>query len=128
MTVTLTAMHEQLRRDTARMLGLDHASLTAAQSVRLDRAVMLRLELDDCQTKKLAGQSFDTNKYVAASESLERLFGSDPEATTTPHDFKGAREELSNFPSSVPSASRHVKGSRKPRGCAIFVNVKSLHL
>ena len=96
MTVTLTTLHEKLRRSTALMLGLDYARLTAAQSVRLDRAAMLRLELDDCQTKKLAGQPFDTNKYVAASESLERLFGSDPETPVT-DDFSGARDELNNF-------------------------------
>jgi hypothetical protein len=78
-TVTLTAMHERLRRDTAKLLGYDYANLTAAQSVRVERAAMLRLELDDCATKKLAGQPFDTVKYIAASEALERLIGSDPE-------------------------------------------------
>lgn len=74
---SLSTMHENLRRSTAKMLDYDHANLTAAQSVRLDRAVMLRLELEDCQTKKLAGESFDTNKYIAASEALERLVGGD---------------------------------------------------
>jgi hypothetical protein len=74
MTISLTDLHERLRRDTATMLNYDYDNLTAAQSVRLDRAAMLRLELDDCQAKKLAGQPFDTNKYIAASEALERMF------------------------------------------------------
>jgi hypothetical protein len=86
MTVTLSAMHEQLRRDTARMLGYDYAKVTAAESVRLDRAAMLRLELDDCQTKKLNGQPFDMNKYVAASEALERMLS--PDGTGTDVDFE----------------------------------------
>ena len=83
MTITLTALHEQLLKDTCRMLQYDINALTPAQEVRLSRAAMLRLELDDCATKKLAGQPFDTVKYIAASENLERLIGSDPEQTTT---------------------------------------------
>jgi hypothetical protein len=74
-----SAMHEQLRKATAKMLGYDYDNLTSAQSVRLDRAAMLRLELDDCQTAKLNGQPFDMVKYIAASESLERLMGGTPD-------------------------------------------------
>jgi hypothetical protein len=85
MTVTLSEIHEELRRSTAKMLDYDYANLTAAESVRLDRAAMLRLELDDCQNKKLASQPFDMNKYIAASEALERLVGGQPEQTTGPH-------------------------------------------
>jgi hypothetical protein len=98
-TAPLSAQHEWLRRDTAKLLGYDYANLTAAESVRLDRAAMLRLELDDCQTKKLAGQPFDMNKYVVASEALERLMGGDPEvpAINHEHDFDGAFEELSQL-------------------------------
>ena len=94
MTVTLSAIHEQLRRDTAKMLGYDYANLTAAQSVRVDRAAMLRLELDDCQTKKLAGQPFDVNKYIAASEALERLVGGQPEQTNTGPDHDAALAQV----------------------------------
>ena len=95
--MTLSDMAQQLRRDTARMLGYDYTNLMAAQSVRLDRAAMLRLELDDCQTKKLAGQPFDTNKYVAASEALEHLVGGNPEQTNAAYDFTGAKAELTHF-------------------------------
>jgi hypothetical protein len=101
MTVTLSDVHEQLRRDTAAMLKYDYTNLTAAQSVRLDRAAMIRLELDDCQTKKLAGQPFDMNKYIVSSEALERLFGGDPEAPNQTREdddeSAGAREKLSQF-------------------------------
>jgi hypothetical protein len=44
--------------------------------------------------EEVAGQPFDTNKYILASEALERLCGSDPKTSTTDHDFAGAREEL----------------------------------
>jgi hypothetical protein len=93
MTVSLSAVHEQLRRDTAVLLGYDYATLTPAQSVRLDRCAMLRLELDDCQQKKLSGQPFDLTKYVIASEALERMFGGHPDGSST-SEFAGAREEL----------------------------------
>jgi hypothetical protein len=87
-----------MRKSAADMLGYDlTVKLTAAQSVRLDRAAALRLELDDLQGRQLAGLPIDTNKYVVASESLERLVGGDPEQSTTTHDFIGAREELENF-------------------------------
>jgi hypothetical protein len=107
MTVPLAAVYEQLRRDTARMFKYDYAELTEAESVRLDRAAMLRLELEDCQTKKLAGQPFDMNKYVIASEALERMLS--PDGTGTDSDFEtrfqarlqvefaDAREALSNL-------------------------------
>jgi hypothetical protein len=69
------------------MLKYDIDHLTAAQEVRLARATMLRLELDDCETKKLQGMPFDTNKYIAASEALERLVGGTPEQNSGPdHD------------------------------------------
>ena len=107
MTVTLSELHEALRRDTAKMLGYDYSNLTAAQSVRLDRAAMLRLELDDCQTKKLAGQPFDTNKYVVASESLEQLVGGNPEQTNAAYDFTGAKAELTHFFNERAAAIEH---------------------
>lgn len=93
--VTLTAMNEQLRRSTALMLGYDYANLSAVQEVRLSRAVVLRLELDDCQAKKLAGQPFDTGKYIAASEALERMLnGGSPEAPGAGPDHDRALIEV----------------------------------
>ena len=80
------------------MLKLDVNNLTAAQSVRLDRAATLRLELNDIEERKLIGAPFDTVKYIAASEALERMLGGDPDAQQQPVDqFAGAREELLRF-------------------------------
>lgn len=93
MTTNLAVLHDQLRRDTAKMLNYDLNNLSAAEAVRLDRAMTLRLELDDFQTKKLSGMPVDVSKFIAASESLERLVGGNPDGTATP-DFSGAKAEL----------------------------------
>jgi hypothetical protein len=82
------AIAERYRKDrtaTAAMLGFDLDKLSAAQSVRLDRAISLRLVIDDMQLKQLHGEAIDVKEFVAASESLERLCGGEPEQTTGPH-------------------------------------------
>src|SRR5689334_17373916 len=83
-----------MRKLTADLLGYDLANLTSAQSIRLDRAAALRLELDDIQSRQLAGLTIDMTKYVAASEALERLVGGDPERPTQ-NDFSKDAAELS---------------------------------
>jgi hypothetical protein len=89
---------DRMRKSTADLLGYDlTAKLTAAQSVRLDRAAVLRLELDDVQSRQLAGLPVDMAKFVVASEALERLVGGAPEQTTASHDFSGAKEELARL-------------------------------
>jgi hypothetical protein len=97
---------DRMRKTTADMLGYDLSNLTPAQSIRLDRAASLRLELDDLQGKQLAGLLFDAKQYVVVSESLERMFGGDPEQPATAETdeqrrkrwaeetFAGAAEEL----------------------------------
>jgi hypothetical protein len=97
MTHDTTLMRKNLRKETAAMLRLDINNLTPAQSVRLDRAATLRLELNDIEECKLNGAPFDTVKYIAASEALERMLGGDPERPSQQFDFTGAREELSRF-------------------------------
>lgn len=88
---------DRMRNEAAELLKYDLNNLTAAQSVRLDRAAALRLELDDVQSRQLAGLPIDMAKFVVASEALERLVGGNPETSTTGHDFSGAREELRQF-------------------------------
>ena len=100
MTVTKlepAALRERMRKVTAELLGYDLSKLTPSQSVRLDRAATLRLELDDVQSRQLAGLPIDTTKFVSASEALERMLGSDPEKRSEHLDFTGAREELLHF-------------------------------
>jgi hypothetical protein len=71
---------DRMRNEAAELLKYDLNNLTAAQSVRLDRAAALRLELDDVQSRQLAGLPIDMAKFVVASEALERLVGGNPEA------------------------------------------------
>ena len=61
---------DRMRKLTATLLGYDLSNLTPAQSVRLDRAAALRLELDDVQSRQLAGLPVDMAKFVVASEAL----------------------------------------------------------
>lgn len=96
----LDVLRENLRKDTAKMLGIaDLKTMTAAESVRLSRATTLRLEIDDIETRKLNDQHqpFDLKSYIAASEALERLVGGQPEQATPTDPFTGAREELARF-------------------------------
>jgi len=87
-------LRARLRRETAELLGYDIDELTAAQSVRLDRAATLRLELDDIETRQLAGLPIEMAKYVVASEALERLVATAHPEQENSHDFSGAREKL----------------------------------
>lgn len=96
MTHDTVLMRKRLRAETAKLLKLDVNNLSPAQSVRLDRAATLRLELNDIEECKLNGAPFDTVKYIAASEALERMLGGDPERSQQV-DFTGAREELLHF-------------------------------
>ena len=78
---------DRMRNEVAGLLKYDLSNLTAAQSVRLDRAAALRLELDDVQSRQLAGLPIDMAKFVVASEALERLVGGNPDAPAAGHDF-----------------------------------------
>jgi hypothetical protein len=89
------ALLDRMRKLTAELLGYDLSNLTPAESVRLDRAATLRLELDDVQSRQLAGLPIEMAKFILASKELEAMFGGDPEAPAAGHhDFSGAREEL----------------------------------
>jgi hypothetical protein len=94
MTVTFAAMHEQNRREMALMLGYDYANLTAAQSVRLDRAATLRLQLDDIQSAQLRGEQIDMSRFTIASKELEVMLGGTPDGQAPVNEFSGSREEL----------------------------------
>jgi hypothetical protein len=86
-------LFNSLRASTAELLGYDVDHLTAAQQIRLDRTITLRLLVDDLQARQLRGEMIDAKAFVAASEDLERLCGGQPDAPAT-DDFADAREEL----------------------------------
>lgn len=110
-------LRDRLRRETAELLGYDIDNLTAAQSVRLDRAATLRLELDDIETRQLAGLPIEMAKYVVASEALERLVATahgNPEQTTSGM-FAGARAELAALVENLARAEEYKAGAAAAR-------------
>jgi hypothetical protein len=89
---------DRTRSLTADLLRYDLNNLTPAQSIRLDRAAALRLELDDISSRQLAGLPVDMAKFVVASEALERMLGGNPDQQyDNRHDFSGAKQELLRF-------------------------------
>jgi hypothetical protein len=92
----IARMQRRLRADTAKLLNYDINNLSAWQSVRLDRASTLRLQLDDISAAQLRGEVVDMPRFILASKELEAMLGGNPDASTA-HDFSGAREELRQF-------------------------------
>jgi hypothetical protein len=90
--------YEHLKASTAKLLGYDDVDhLTASQRIRVDRALALRLVIDDTQSRQMRGEVIDVRAFTLASEALERMVpGGNPDAPTA-HDFSGAREELRRF-------------------------------
>jgi hypothetical protein len=79
------------RAATAAMPGFDLDKLSAAQSVRLDRVIGLRILIDNMQLKQLHGEIIDVKEFVAASESLERLVGGQPDQPNNTPNYDAAR-------------------------------------
>ncbi len=76
----IPAMAKRLHASTCKLLGLNPASLSLAEKVRVDRASALRLQIDDLQAAQLRGAQIDINKLVEASEALERMIRQDAPA------------------------------------------------
>jgi hypothetical protein len=86
-------LFNSLRASTIELLGYDVDNLTAAQKIRVDRAIALRLVIDDAQARQMRGETIDVKEFVDASESLERMVGGNP--SFPPSRFDGnARERL----------------------------------
>jgi hypothetical protein len=90
----IARMQRRLRADTAKLLDYDINNLSAWQSVRLDRASTLRLQLDDISAAQLRGDPIDMPRFILASKELEAMLGGNPEQTIAANDFSGAAAEL----------------------------------
>jgi hypothetical protein len=66
-------LYRRLRAESAQLLGLDPASLTTAQGLRVDLVASLRLALDTFTAQQLRGEPVDVGKMLSCAESLERL-------------------------------------------------------
>lgn len=95
MSDTAAELHGRLRAECAQLLGVDLQRMSPAQTVRLDRATALRLEIDTLQSKQLAGSPIDVGKLMQASEALERLLPA--EAIDAPDYRRLSDEELSEL-------------------------------
>ena len=76
----IARMQRRLRADTAKLLGFDLNNLSPSQSVRVDRAASLRLQLDDIQSAQLRGDAIDMPRFILASKELEAMLGGNPES------------------------------------------------
>ena len=72
---------ERLRVKTADLLGLNLENLTPLKALRLDRATLLRLELDRLQAQQAAGEAVDLGRMALASQQLETLLPSEDDST-----------------------------------------------
>lgn len=76
-----SAVFERLRAKTADLLGLNLENLTPLKALRLDRATLLRLELDRLQAQQAAGEAVDLGRMALASQQLETLLPSEDDST-----------------------------------------------
>jgi hypothetical protein len=80
----VAGFYEHLRATTAALLNYDDVDhLTGAQQIRLERAIALRLVIDDAQARQMRGEAIDVKAFVDASEDLERMVGGNPASSQT---------------------------------------------
>jgi hypothetical protein len=92
---TQAKLFSSLRGSTATLLGYSDADkLTAAQQIRVDRAIALRLVIDDAQAKQMRGEQIDVKSFVAASEDLEKMCGGNLVETPATRFGASHRERL----------------------------------
>jgi hypothetical protein len=87
-------LYQRLRRETAQLLNFDLSNLSAAQSTRLDRATLLRWELDRIAGSQVRGDAVDVSRAVAASEALERLLSPTASFDAGVTESRSARNRL----------------------------------
>jgi hypothetical protein len=86
-------IYNSLRASTAAMLGYSEIDLTAAQEIRLSRAISLRLICDAAQAAQLCGRPYDVRAFTDASEALEKMCGGNLEQTSGP-DYDAAVHQI----------------------------------
>jgi hypothetical protein len=99
------AVYEALRISTAEMLGLDLATLSATDGLRLDFTALLRLQVDHLQSVALAGREVDLSKLQACHAMLTKLL---PKAVEAPAAVRSpaddARERLAAIYDNIAAA------------------------
>ena len=80
-------LFSSLRISTATLLKYDPDNLSAEQTIRIDRAVTLRLIIDHLQSRQMHGEQINVKEFVDASEALERMVGGNPDAPAREQRF-----------------------------------------
>lgn len=76
-TVIYAELHNALKRSTAKLLQYDVDNLTPQQTLRLDLACSLRLEIDRNASLQARGEAADLKSLITASQALESLLRPD---------------------------------------------------
>jgi hypothetical protein len=85
--------YHSVRASTIALLGYDPNNLTLQQSLKVDLASSLCLEIDRITAAQLSGTAVDLRELILATESLTRLM-SPAAGDASISEFAGAREEL----------------------------------
>jgi hypothetical protein len=107
-----------LRISTCALLKYDPDNLSAEQTIRVDRAITLRLMIDHLQSRQMHGEQINVREFVDASEALERMAGGNPTAPSQqrfPGEHKKKLREMIAKVVLQPSAVDHER-RRKWRG------------
>jgi hypothetical protein len=97
-----------VRKQTAGLLGFtDLDALTATQTLKLDVATSLRLEIDRLQSQQLRGEAADLRVLIAAAEMLERLLKPVEVAAEAADQHCDAREKLAALIDGLSAAAEH---------------------
>jgi hypothetical protein len=89
--------YEALRVQTAKLLNLDTADLSATESLQLDLASLLRLSLDALQGAALAGREIDLGKLQSCYGMLAKLLPRAVEAPPQLRESHAARHRLAEL-------------------------------
>jgi hypothetical protein len=88
-------VYARLRIETCAMLGFsDVGTLTPLQSLKLDLACVLRLELDRAAALQARGEAIDIKALTVAAEALERLLRPAEVVVAGADQHSDAREAL----------------------------------
>lgn len=92
------ALHRKVRLATSELLNLDVNNLTPAESLKVDLASTLLLEVDTLQGQQLTGERVDMNRFSLALGLLQKLLPASPLSPAIPEpNFDGAAEEFAKL-------------------------------
>lgn len=119
-------IYARLRAETAITLGLNLGALSPIQSLRLDLAVSLKLELDRIAAAQARGEPADLRALSSCSESLERLLRPAETASAPSHTPSAARLKLQELLERASVEAEVIAAERTARFAALEDEVAQL--